>query len=901
MDLKALPPTELVALAARDSSAALVPLTSFFASCLRAGKEVSGVNLVEVTHAEDRQSFRLTVGESQRALTIVLDLGALSELIYRPDQIYVQLGRAFEKRSSGSLLDILGVDNVVQARDVLDVRLPEGWEKTSIEDGLAAAIIESDRLLVIGPSASGKTTAVTSACKSLAAQRRTRCQYCDIGYGLPPIIDILRFSLEASSEPHRERVVILDNCHAQLGALPTIEDLVSVCQSLGTTKFVLIAWPSVRQRITEVFPGIDVSSVSGDKVISELSQRLRAPLGGQQLVDVQRLARGDVLIGLTLIDSFRRNGSVLSPAQLAQAISSEPALANLSIEAKRCLLDVCRVNTLDIPVKLSYLGSLHSGGIDELFRRGLLKSEGEFVRVGHRSRARLLHESLVREVLGESASQELDSEYAAKLLDYFKTLRRDELFSTLAAVDASIAENSVSDGSRIAFSSLLRSVASLIRQLELAQETDTSWGDNIASAVFSGMAFSWGSPRQWDRVAGWLRSKVAVTETGLLFPLGPGAERADFDLIRSAMQTEEGVVPVLPSHWEQAATIDMEIAYRNWLLGLLLCFEGTAARPDRKRRAALLDLAARWAQSDGSYYPRRVPWITARVVLGLGACGESVDTNDQARSASRWLMSIDRSGSLAPTGFWPSGTGVWNTPEQCSAMVLLSLRSVGVPFPDILDDLQIRTFKKKLETFDAGVDQIDILLILQLIADYGATDEFSDKLLDEIVRAYSNAHVVGVSSLDPVATKEESSKSPFVVNSLLSILWDRLARAFNVALESLAATSPVARRPSPLTPGPSLMIERCDLLLQRIDAVISDKTRAVSRARNANMDDSTIQMLTQPIRMISDARDELKRTLDQVRAVSQSSDPTIHIAGLELAMAACKAKLAGVVPNESIA
>lgn len=900
MDLKDLP-AELVALAARDPSAAVAPLTGFFTSCLRAGNDVSGVKPVAVSHSEDRQSYLLTVGEGQRALVLPLELGALSELIYRPDQLYVQLAKAFVKRSSGSLLDILGVANVVQARDVLDLKLPDGWEKTSIEDGLAAAIIESDRLLVIGPSASGKTTAVTSACKSLAAQRRTRCQYCDIGYGLPPIIDILRFSLEASPEPHRERVVILDNCHAQLGALPIIEDLVSICQMLGTTKFVFIAWPSVRQRITEVFLGIDVSSVSGDKVISELSQRLRSPLGGQQLVDVQRLARGDVLIGATLIDSFRRNGSVLSPAQLAQAISSEPAFANLSIEAKRCLLDVCRVNTLDIPVKLSYLSSLDSGGIDELLLRGLLKSEGEFVRVGHRSRARLLHGSLVREVLGESASLEIDSEYTAKLLDYFKTLRRDELFSTLAAVDASLAENSVSDGSKLAFSSLLRSVASLIRQLELAQEVDASWGGNIASAVFSGMAFSWGSPRQWDRVASWVRSKVTVTETGLLFPIGPGAERADFDLIRSAMQAEEGSVPILPSHWEQAATIDMDVAYRNWLLGLLLCFEGTAARPDRKRRAALLDLAARWAQSDGSYYPRRVPWITARVVLGFGACGESVDTNDQARNASRWLLSIDRSGKLAPTGFWPSGTGDWNTPEQCSVMVLLSLRSVGVPFSDILDDLQIGTFKKKLEAFDANVDQIDILLILQLIADYGATDDFSDKLLDEIVGAYSNAHVLGVSSLDPVATKEESSKSPFVVNSLLSILWDRLARAFNIALESLAATSPVARRPSALTSTPSLSIERCELMLQRIDAVITEKTRAVSRARNARMDNSTIQMLIQPISLITEARDELRRTLDQLRAVSQPSDLTMNIAGLEQAMGACKAKLDGVIPNESLA
>lgn len=900
MDSKALTSAELVALAAKDPISAVGPLTGFFAGCLRTGKDVASTSPIEVTYVSDRQCYRLNVGGGPRALEIFLEIGALSEVIYRSDQLYGQLAKAFENRSSGSLLSIFGGDNVVQARDVLDVRLPECWEKTSIEDGLAAAIIDSDRLLVNGPSASGKTTAVTSACKSLAAQRRTKCQYCDIGYGLPPISDILRFALEASPEPHRERVVILDNCHAQLGALTTIEDLVSVCQSLGTTKFVLIAWPSVRQRITEVFSEIDVFSISGDKVISELSQRLRAPLGGQQLVDVQRLARGDVLIGVTLIDSFRRSGSVLSPAQLSQAISAEPALANLSMDAKRCLLDVCRVNTLDIPVKLSYLGSLHSGGIDELFRRSLLKSEGEFVRVGHRSRARLIHESLVREVLGDTASLEFDSEYASKLLDYFKTLRRDELFSTLAAVDASIAENTVLDGSRIAFSSLLRSVASLVRQLELAQEEDISWGQNIASAVFSGMAFSWGSPRQWDRVAGWLRSKVVVTDNSFSFPLGFGAERADFDLIRSAMHAEEELLSTLPLHWERAANIDMEVAYRNWLLGLLLCFEGTATRPDRKRRGTLLDLAARWAQSDGSFYPRRVPWITARVVLGLGACGESVETNDQARNASRWLMSADRSGALAPTGFWPSGTGAWNTPELCSAMVLLSLRSVGVPFSDMLDDYQIETFKKKLASFKADEDQIDILLILQLLADYGATDDYSDKLLNEIVFAYSNAHVVGVSSLDPVATKDESSKSPFVVNSLLSILWDRLARAFNVALESLASTSPVASRKGNSSSASMIAMERCNLLLQRIDSVILDKSRAVTRARNANMGDETIQMLLRPVKLISDARDELKVSFDRLKSASQSSYQSTHMARLEQAITACRAKLDGVVPYESL-
>ncbi len=891
---------ELIALAASDPAGAVPRIRELIRLHLRSPPADTIGYPVSVEMGSAKSSFSVSFVTSAFSLTCEVDFRALSEVVFDFRKLFERVGESFNRRSEIHLRGLFSSDKNVQCRDVLDVELPKTTLKTGIEDSIASHIVESRSLLVLGPSSSGKTTAVVAACKTLAAQRRTRSLYCDLSLGLPAVSQLFEFALSASEEPHRERIVVLDNVHAQIAALPMISELREVCQMLGATNFVLISWPSARAMISGSFGEIDQFSISGDKVISEINLHSKVPLANQQLVEIQGLAKGDVLVGATLLESFRRQGRVLAEADIHKLLLDELRVPDLSPELEGCLLDVCRINSLDIPVKFSYLVQKYSTGVDDLIRGGLLRTEGEYVRIGHRSRARLLHAALVNRRLGKGHGSVSDALFVDSVLDYFRTLRRDELFSILAAVDAAIAESEPDNKNRTKFSAILRSVSTLVRQLEYAQRNDISWGNNFASAVFSALAFSWASPREWQRLADSIRAAVAVDESGLSFPHGVGSERKDFDQIVLTMTEEDGVLGGRrPRTWEPASSLDPDVAYRNWLVGLLLCFEGSAVRPDRLRRRRLLALAEKYALPNGGYYPKRVPWITARVLMGLGACGETVETSEHVSRSTQWLLSLDRSGSIAPTGLWPSGTGTWNTPEQCTAMVILALRSVGVAHQQIVGVSEVELLRVKLRGFSLEKDQIDILTTLECLSEYGAFDSESGEILNAVVEQYCEGISTNVSSIDSVVAHEESSKSPFVVNCLLSILWEQLARTLDSTLSSLGSVFKAQQTLVELLPqARPAVFDKCEQLLARLDLVQSEKQKAILRARSASIDDDVIARLREPIDRIERGGNSLRELYRKCVADFEAKAQISGASELERAVGKVIGDLVDIVPYE---
>jgi hypothetical protein len=196
-----------------------------------------------------------------------------------------------------------------------------------------------------------------------------------------------------------------------------------------------------------------------------------------------------------------------------------------------------------------------------------------------------------------------------------------------------------------------------------------------------------GREKSWLRVAEHVREHWRYgPDAELPEPVAESpADSADFAGITSMMAEEDELLRGAPHLAGQpAAEIDDEVFYRTWALALLLCFESTApaSHRDNDRIATLVGMAERKLH-DGYYYPRRVPWLTARMVLGLCLAGQRYHTHDAIRQACRWLQRPLRDGG-AFERWWRSGTGSWNSDEATTATCLSALLRAGVPLDDEL-------------------------------------------------------------------------------------------------------------------------------------------------------------------------------------------------------------------------
>jgi energy-coupling factor transporter ATP-binding protein EcfA2 len=225
----------------------------------------------------------------------------------------------------------------------------------------------------------------------------------------------------------------------------------------------------------------------------------------------------------------------------------------------------------------------------------------------------------------------------------------------------------------------------LAASLERRIDADPTWGDNLGAAVFAAMALARLRPddtERWEKIASPIRARWRYgRELDRPEPVGqPTADFADFDEIQRQMEIEDQAFGTGGHPYDMRYyTFDRDKAYRNWVLGLLLGLESTA--PARLREPArirqLIELAGRACEPDGGFYPHRVPWVTARVVIGLCQAGLRND-HPVVAGACRWLR--DQLGDADPlTEWWRSGTGSWNSDEATTAMCLTALRLANFP------------------------------------------------------------------------------------------------------------------------------------------------------------------------------------------------------------------------------
>jgi hypothetical protein len=638
---------------------------------------------------------------------------------------------------------------------------------------------------VYGDSSSGKSTALHQVMRALAGDGG-EVYLVDFNDADRRISDVVAAFARLILSENKLVTVCFDNCQSNIEAF-TIgsSPFVEIFMSLPNARLVCVSWPDAANQIDKIFPAAEQLWFRGESLIGEIYAEHAS---SDTIPLIRDLSHGDVLIAGRLLEYLRGHSKPPTFRQL-QAIVYEHIVSDqsLSQEGIVALYHATCLGQFEIQCTEGYLSGLTRAGFDELREFRLLRQAGEFFSVGHKTLCALICGYASR-LLGQlGVLHQTPTDVA---LSYLRYAGERQLLAVLKRVSLRTiqTENKQSrDETRLLLEGWA-AIELLSRRLSAEVERDASWGDNIASAVWCAEALSLTNPGAWDAQANYIRTRWSYVGPELTpLPIGaPTQERLDFDQIQERMAKQEAqgsAILKLDGH-ERAHQLNLDRFHRTWVLGVLLGFEARAPDRDWKRIEALLKSSASMQLDDGAFYPRRVSWVTARVLLGLSAVGHDVRNSDQLRAAAFWLREpLPRGPRLG--SHWPSGSGDWNTDIEVTAMVLLALIRSGIPINDEAVKGGIDYLLTRRGEWQLAGKEIDSILIAEVLLSYGVDWSVVENTIQSGI-SWARRPETWQSARDSAAeTQDQSSKAAFAASGLIGLLWALLKRNIPLLLRHL--------------------------------------------------------------------------------------------------------------------
>jgi len=645
---------------------------------------------------------------------------------------------------------------------------------------------DGQHVALIGQSASGKTVTATQAATALTRDGWSAC-WLDLSDPSARSTDLLRALLRIPEPNAGCHLIVLDDIQANPGLAKRLASLLpTVAQSTDCHVQVLaLAWDSAHSLIHEHFPSMTVVQCSGEEVLSTIAdefteRRLEEP----ELGALHELCKGDLLIARLALQHFRSTGSLPAVTDLARAAFDRAiGSRDLSPDALRVLYALASLGRFEVDASRSYARGISVPGLNELTERHIIRQSGDYVSLGHRTLASLIALHLARVAPGST-----EPESPIRLtVDYLRTARDRQVMAMLERLDLAGKSGRDADQHGVAFlGRAWDSLRVLTRRLGHQAQADPTWGDNVASAVHACESLARFEDVAWRQSAGYVRSRWQTRQDGQLpEPVGDKtpAERDDFDQIVTRMQEQDDL---FRGRYDQlACDIDADRFHRTWVLGQLLGFEGTARERDDGRLNSLLAAAQSSQEPDGAFYPRRVPWVTARVVLGLAIAGESIRSSEVQSAACEWLRRPHPTGPLQ-LGSWESGTGTWNSTLQTTAMCLSALARAGVSTTDSAIKAGRSYLLSNRGDWVRPGNEMDAADSLQAyLLTGGRWREVSEELAFLLGWSRNPESWSQVNRLAS-ESQDESSKIPNITSALIGIIWETVRAELPLLLEGLA-------------------------------------------------------------------------------------------------------------------
>ena len=639
-------------------------------------------------------------------------------------------------------------------------------------------------VLMFGKSASGKTVSAIQAALALN-KHGIDIKWIDLSEPDRDMWDILIAIIQTYAE--NKLCIFIDDAQSNPVELSNIALLHTLFLPFSDLKFQIVAlgWTSYQKNIIDLWPSAVSISAQPERVLNEMTN---ASLGlkyshlNQQ--QVTYIVSGDLVVATLVLSFIERTNRFPTSEELAkEALLKLIGDYSLDLVEATILYKTAALSQFEIDISHCYLSEISKEHVSNLISYRILRRIGIYLSIGHRSTSRLILRGLT---LQFPELEEKLSNPSKLAVDYLRTADNKQLVATLERLDLARLQYSQQDqhGTKYLVN-LWKTLQLLLHSLSKAGTQDPSWYDDTGSAALAYRVLNEFNYEIADFILMHLRERWKIDQENykVTHKPPPPNERKDFDEICKCMKEEESN-ELIPNYAEVSDSIDFNRMHQTWVLGLLLGVEARA-KNNLNRVLALKQIVAREQQPIGNFYPARVPWVTARILIGLSQTGETVDTSDTVRKGCEWLLTQSPSGPY-DFGAWNPHTGSWNTITGTTAMCLNALIRCGIQANNESVDLSINYLLDARNEWTQHGKEIDCAFALETFLITGSHWRDFTKELTALIDWVHNPNIWQEVVIDASKEKDESLKIPLIASALVGIIWSIVRSELPLLLEDLA-------------------------------------------------------------------------------------------------------------------
>jgi hypothetical protein len=674
---------------------------------------------------------------------------------------------------------------------------PNEWLIHPLSSRIQRTLENGRGCLLVGPSSSGKSVLSFQIGTNLHLAGNT-AYYLNLGSVSSHTPNALE-ALSSGSTSERPSILILDDLQSNPGAARyflAVANLLRRSCEHPSVAVLGVSWPGFAAEAAGWHEDCLPVAVQSSQIREAIIREHGTGLADEILIVIRKQFGDDlVLLRLSLQQARKLGGPPILSSVAEEIWRQRTASAGVADqEAERTALIVGSLGRFDInaPEPFVLAEAQVSGEVlERLVQSRLLRRQRAFLSMGHRSLCALLTDWLAHKDGWQHFGRPNSPKNTAGIvLDYLKSLGSGLTVDSLRALRARAGLKDKPKLSRhtLAVVSIWQAFDAIVERIERQQERDPTWKGSASSAMFAIQAMAEVGKQELAKGSlSFLRQHWQITPLKDAIRISTKAftTRYDFEGIRKAMLREDDEQPPSVAGWTPAKEIDFERFQGTWLMGVVLCAEAAAQSPGTEL-LSLAEVAERQQLETGSFYPERVPWATARVLLGLAACGRTVDTSNSVQRAVRWFLHSHEDGGPMRGGIWASGTGEWNTDLEATCMVLLSLAAVGYDCSDERLSTARSYILSERARWAASGRELDGALAIQAFLDTGGAWEDVVEEAQRLSQWARGEALWAGATITPKQSLEQSCRVAQIGAHLVSIGWTAIRSDLPAFLDSLS-------------------------------------------------------------------------------------------------------------------
>ncbi len=568
---------------------------------------------------------------------------------------------------------------------------PDSWAVHPFVKEVETLVSTKKDCILVGQSSCGKTILSYQVGLRLVS-KGVKPLFTDLGVISPKVsAHVFRTLLEINARDV-ETVLIIDDLQSNPSVarmIFSIRRLIRNAAISGKLSLLAITWPSYESEATSELPDAYRLHLNYKEIQHSLLIKYGEKKTAADVAAIAEIADEDVLVWRLLLES--KTAEPPSRTQLAK-VMWEKKIKNFPgdiSKAKRSVLIAAILGRFEFDISrgfLSYQADVDDLTVEHLLQSKVLRKSNDKLVLGHRSMCSILSEWLLsdQQTLNQLRNVGRPTNPIDIVDSYIKLSETRETWAILKSLYAQVGfKGGPSLGLKAqVLADAWESIDSLMERIEQQQVVDHTWGYVFSSALFAVEALCAVGKNDKARTSiEFMRSLWKVDNNRIELEKG-SKDRGDFDLIREKMKEEEKFTSSKIRNYEYSNEFDPGKAHYNWTLGLILCAEYAYGELSKQDLLTLALYVEKEQEISGSFYPHRIPWVTARVLMGLARCGRSYDNSEVVKKVCNWLLLPIEDGGVYQNGIWESGTGVWNSTLEVTAMCIIALIEAGIPSTD---------------------------------------------------------------------------------------------------------------------------------------------------------------------------------------------------------------------------